>query len=85
MRKNPFAPITLPDSCFEEIEPTTRASDGKVLQRFRLRGTDLIATEDPMDRMFHCELLEVKPMAMPSRWTFLDFEYPLKDADDWQT
>lgn len=63
--RGPFAPIHAPASLFEELEPVARKSDGRLLRRYRLKGTDLIGTEDPMDVCpYEVEGLEYAPMPL---------------------
>jgi len=69
MRRPHFGPISIPeavwDDLFEEIEPVYRERDGKKLRRFRLIGTDLIGTQDPMDELFECKQISIEPMPRP--------------------
>ena len=82
-RRRPFGPIKIPagrdwDSIFEEIEPIVRERDGRVLKRYRVRGTDIIGVESPLDTLFEIEVTEFKPLPMPSSDLFcLEFK-PLK-------
>jgi len=69
------------DALFEEIDPIPRASDGKMLRRFRVRGTSIIAVQDLMDQAFEIELVSVEPMKMPSFELFYMGFKPPKPGD----
>lgn len=64
-RNQPFAPLQLPASTFEEIEPIER--NGRVLKRFRLKfmgSASPILTEAPCVPFIRSDI-EVKPLEMP--------------------
>lgn len=68
-----FGPIKLPaatwNKLFEELEPI-RHSDGRLLKRYRLKGTDLVGQEEPMDELFEIGKVEPKPMVLPTGGIF---------------
>jgi hypothetical protein len=75
---------------FEELEPVRRESDGRLLKRFRLKkfgGVEIpdgpICTEDPMDQLIHCELVERKPLELPKHTSifFMDYSYGSDDPE----
>jgi hypothetical protein len=70
--------IRMPSEAFEEVEPIVGA-DGKVLRRFRLKGTDLIGEEAP-SQTFKCEVTEIKPMDVPDSLLFFQ-EFMYKGSD----
>jgi hypothetical protein len=84
-RRPPFGPVRLSEeqfaSLFEELEPKYRDKDGRKLRRVRNKITGAIGVEDPMDELFHIEVVEPKPMEAPKGGIFYmesEFPEPLK-------
>lgn len=65
--RNPWSlgPLRIQAEAWEEIEPTYRERDGKKPRRFRLRSTDIIGVEDPMDPLFEIGGVNPCPMKAP--------------------
>lgn len=85
-RSSPFGPVRLSEeqfaALFEELEPKYRDRDGRKLRRIRNKLTGAIGVEDPMDQLFHIEVVELKPMEAPKGALFyMEYEFPdpLKD------
>lgn len=57
------------DRLFEKLDPIVD-SDGKVLARYRLRGTTSILVQQRMDTLFSVEMIERKPLEVPKGGIF---------------
>lgn len=74
-----FRPIPVSRDMMREVDPVIR-DDGRVLKRYELmfggKGTGLFYVEDPLDRCPQYEIVEIKPMEMPSTaLLYLDYVY----------
>ena len=70
--------LHVPKELFEEIEPFVRPDDGKIIRRFRLKGTDKVLMQDPMDRCAQVEVTAVGPMELPKdfrKMFYTDYKY----------
>jgi hypothetical protein len=93
-KRNPLGPIGIPEAVwnemFEELEPIVD-DDGTVLKRYKMiricPGAPLmdgpICTQQRMDQLIHCELIERKPLPMPKAPSifFMDYHYGSDDPE----